>query len=169
VSAAPVFNVPNSVTPNAETVGAAWLKALLIAANPITAPGCGIALPESTDTWRDYGFVQVRTMPGVPSDLYTRQRHSVFQVDAWACNAKGNVPPWNLAGRAATLVQSATETAPGVVVGGWTHGRTVVLPTPYRSAVVQSGYLLGDPYRVENDPSGYARFTATLELDWAVA
>jgi hypothetical protein len=43
------------------------------------------------------------------------------------------------------------------------------MPTNYSPAIVLSAYPLSEPSRVEADPSGYARFTFDLALDWARA
>lgn len=161
----PVTAITGAQNPTSETVAIEWLS-LLVGALTNQAPDFGTDLPTDTSAWSSFGFVQVRAIPGSTASVDIPQvRHPVLQVDAWGCNPRGIRPPWALAGRAMELVRSATEAA---ALAGWSHGKPITVPAPYRTPRVQAGYFISEPTRVPDDPSGYARFTAMLALDWAV-
>lgn len=151
--------------PTNELVAVAWLSQRVpgLSAGQVatTLPG---KRQDGTLPWGDEGFVQVQAIPGGMPDIELPVRHPVLQVDCWAAtvDAAGNVsmkPPWNKANRLAELIRNATE-------HGQIHGRPVVLPEGYLGARVQAVYLITEPTRVPGDPSGYARFTLDLALDW---
>lgn len=151
--------------PNNDLVAVAWLAQRVTGLN---ANIVGATLPKDTTKWADTGFLQVQAIPGGRGpDVDLPRRLPVFQLDAWAtANTSGTAssvkPPLALANRLLELVRLATET-PQV------YGKPVTLPDGYLGARVQAAYLIGEPGRINDDPSGYARFTADLAIDWVPA
>jgi hypothetical protein len=124
-------------------------------------------LPRDKAAWADEGFVQVTPITGVP-DVDIDVRHPLVQVDAWAVtlDAAGNVstrPPINKANRLAELVRTAChlDTA--------RYSSPVEMPANYLGAIVLSAYPITEPSEMPDDPSGFARVTFDLALDWARA
>lgn len=143
--------------PTTERVAVAWLSAAL------SGPSVGLELPGDPSTWLDEGFVQVQALPGGSADVDTpERRRPVVQVDLWAAGGSSSISPrWNLAGQLAEALRVATETQ--------NYGATVALPGDYDDARVQAVYFLTEPRRIPDDPSGYARMTVDLALDWVRA
>lgn len=149
--------------PNNDLVAVAWLSQRvpgLVAAQVATT------LPADASTWTAEGFVQIQAIPGRVPDIDVPLRLPVYQVDCWAvtADASGNPtfkPHWPKANRLAELIRLGVEAQ--------VHGKPVELPSGYNGARVQSAYLLSEPARVPDDPSGYARFTLDLALDWVPA
>lgn len=159
--------------PTSELVGIAWLKlrvpefASLLADNIDIV---GTALPSDTTKWAATGFLQVTAIPGGrPVDIDLPRRLPILQLDAWAtANTSGTAssikPPWHLAAQLIEYVRIATEDAQT----GY-YGKTIDIKTNYRQARVQAAYLVTEPDKVLDDPSGYAHFTADLAVDWVPA
>jgi hypothetical protein len=142
--------------PTTELVAVAWLSQRV----PGLAEGMvATSLPKDVTAWATLGFVQVQALPGGTVDIDTHVRHPVLQVDAWAANPGTLKAPWNKAARLVELIRVATE-------DGQAFGRTVQLPPDYSAARVLSVYPVGEPTRVTDDPSGYARYTLDLAIDW---
>ena len=151
---------PGPYPPTNELVAIAWLGQRV---DGIVEGQVATTLPKDKAAWADEGFVQVQALPGGSPDIDVPLRRPVLQVDLWAVtlDANGNAsnkPPWNKANRLAELLRLATESQ--------AYGKPVTLPDGYRGARVQAAYLIGEPTRVTDDPSGYARFTVDLALDW---
>lgn len=142
--------------PTNEVVALAWLSQRV---EGITEGQVATSLPSDVTKWADEGFVQVQAIPGGSPDIDTFQRRPVLQLDFWATTPGSNKPPWNEANNLAERVRIATEE-------GQSFGKPVVLHPRFSGARVQSAYLLTEPTRVTDDPSGYARFTADLMLHW---
>ncbi len=129
-----------------------------------------MSLPKDTTKWDDAGFLQVSAVPGGRSpDVDLPRRLPVMQIDAWATantsgTASSNKPPWNLAAQLIEHVRVATEDAQ---TGH--YGKTLTVKTDFLPVRVQAVYLLSEPERVRDDPSGFARFTADLAVDWVPA
>lgn len=124
-------------------------------------------LPRDVATWADEGFVQASPVTGVP-DVDIPVRHPLVQLDFWAVtvDAGGNVStkqPIHKANRLAELVRVATESPSAL------YSRPVVMPANYSGAIVLSAYPVTEPYEVPDDPSGYARVTFDLAIDWTRA
>lgn len=152
--------------PNNELVAVAWLGQRVAGLLPASV---GTTLPVDITKWADTGFLQVSALPGGLPDVDVPLRRPILQLDAWAtANTSGTAssikPPWNLANRLVELVRLATE-------AGQTgyYGKPVTMPANYGPARVQAAYLVSEPRRVNDDPSGYARFTVDLAIDWAPA
>jgi hypothetical protein len=144
--------------PTNELVAAAWLAQRV---EGLTAGMVATSLPADTSTWADLGFVQVQALPGGVPDLDVPIRRPVFQVDAWAVNPSSAKPPWGKANHLAELIRIAVE--------GQAYSQPVTLPDAYTDARVLSAYMVSEPLRMPGDPSGYARFTFDLALDWVRA
>lgn len=137
---------------NHELVTVAWLK---------TVVGDRVAstLPKDNSTWAASGFVTTDTVGGSPN-LYVPLREPVMSVDCWAFNPDSQKPPWNKASVLAQAIQAAC----------WEHRaipQAVTLPAGYPAVHVKSAYCVGDPRRVPDDPSSYARYMIPgLALAW---
>lgn len=151
--------------PNNDLVGVAWLSQRVPG---IVAGQVATTLPANAAAWTAEGFVQIQAIPGGRApDIDVPLRLPVFQVDCWAVTADSAgvptyKPHWAKANRLAELIRIATE-------DGQLYGKAVVMPAGYSGARVQAAYLLGEPGRVNDDPSGYARLTLDLALDWVRA
>lgn len=150
--------------PTAPLVAVAWLGARVAG---ITDDQVATSLPKDAASWADAGFIQVTLVPGGVDVDVPQRRTSVVQLDFWAVkvDAAGNIsnkPPWNKANRLAELTRIATEDAQ---TGH--YGKPVTMPDGYEGARVFAAYLISEPSIVRDDPSGYARLTADLAVDWA--
>lgn len=154
--------------PTNELVGVAWLT--LRVPELLGGDIVGPSLPTDTTKWADTGFLQVTAIPGGRGpDIDLPRRLPVLQLDAWATGnrsgtSSSNKPQWNLAAQLIEAVRVATEDAQ---TGH--YGKTITVKANYLDARVQAVYLLTEPEKVTDDPSGYARFTADLALDWVPA
>lgn len=152
--------------PTSELVAAAWL-ALYVP--EFTAAMVGTSLPKDTGKWADSGFVQVSSLPSGSPLVDLPIRRPVVQIDTWGtANTSGVAssikPPWNLAAQLIEAIRFATEDAQ---TGH--YGKSIAVKTNYSEARVQAAYLVTEPLRVPDDPSGYARFTVDLAIDWVPA
>lgn len=146
-----------SYLPNDELVAIAWLGQRV----PGFAPAMvATTLPQDPAKWPD-GFVQVQSLPGGTADVDIAVRRSpMLQVDFWAAPTGGSSkPPWGLANLLAARAVFATEEQ--------AYGAAVQLPAGYLGARVQAAYFADLPSRVPGDPSGYARLSGNLVIDWA--
>ena len=122
-------------------------------------------LPRELAAWADLGFVQASPVTGVP-DVDIPVRHPLVQVDCWAVSldASGAVStrqPIHKANRLAELIRTATELPTAK------YSSPVTMPANYAGALVLSAYPVTEPSEVPDDPSGFARVTFNLALDWA--
>lgn len=158
---------PGPYPPNAELVAQAWIVARV---SELNADVVGMALPTKVEKWKDSGFLRINALPVNAPEVDLPVRHSVVTLDGWGCTMSGEnesriKPAWNLAARPLELVRLATEDAQ---TGH--YGETIEMLVPnYRQARVQAVYLITEPVRVPDDPSGYGRFTADLAIDWVPA
>lgn len=145
--------------PTSDVVAVAWLAAI----DGLDVGQVGTALPVDVSTWLDAGFVQAQTLPGGAADVDLPQwRRPVIQLDFWAAGGASSISPrWNLAARLVEIVRAATESQ--------AYGSAVAMPEHYLGARVQAAYFVTEPRRILDDPSGYARFTTDLALDWVRA
>lgn len=154
--------------PNSELVAVAWLKGVTGLNDDLIGP----ALPKDITKWRDEGFLQVTAIPGGRTpDPDIPRRQPVVQLDGWgvagdpaAAGAESTLKPaFARAFRLIELVRLGTEAQDGRYL------KIVELPDGYADARVQAAYLITDPSRVDDDPSGYGRVTADLAIDWVPA
>lgn len=152
--------------PTSELVAVAWLSAYVLDEQGDTIESqIGTTLPKDNTAWADKGFLQASSIPGGRSpDLDVPLRLPVVQLDGWACTPGSNKPPWHLANRLLELVRLTTEAAQ---TGN--YGKPLVVKTGYLNVRVQAAYLISEPGRVTDDPSGFARYTADLAIDWVPA
>ena len=145
--------------PTSPLVAVAWLGQRV----PGLAPGIvATRLPRDIAAWADLGFVQATVVTGTP-DVDVPIRRPLVQVDAWAHSPDGVKPPVNKAARLAELVRVATELPTA------RYSSPVEMPANYAGAVVLSAYVVTEPYEVTDDPSGFARISLDLVLEWARA
>lgn len=145
--------------PNSDLVAMEWLSQRVPGVIPAQVAG---NLPSDPNKWADAGFIQVTAIPGARADVDLPQaRRPVFQVDYWACKPGSAKPDWATAANLVELVRAAIEVQ--------AYGQPLVMPEGYLGARVQAVYALDEPSRVRDDPSGYARFTQDLAVDWVRA
>lgn len=145
--------------PNSDLVMQAWLSQRVPG---IVAGQVSGSLPDVA-SWLAEGFVTVQSIPGTQPNIDVPVRRPVFQIDTWgAAGVQTAKPHWPKAYRLAELIRLATE-APQI------YGGPVTLPDEYTGARVQAAYLIAEPSKVTGDPSGYARVTLDLALDWVPA
>lgn len=141
--------------PNHELVAIAWLKT-------IVGDRVATTLPKDAASWAATGFCTVDTVGGTPN-LYVPLREPVMGVQCWAVNLNSQKPPWNKASSLAEAIQAACMDHPTVP-------RTLTIPGGYPQVQVKSAYLTGEPRRMPDDPSSYARYSIPgLVIVWAVA
>jgi hypothetical protein len=158
----------NVYYPTPELVAQGWLSQRVPELVPAQVAG---ALPKTADLWtpyagkatNGYGFVTAIAIPGSRPNVHVPRRQSVMMVDCWGAFPSSNKPAWNVAAQLAEAIRNATEAS----TAKYSTLMTLVLPN-YRTAVVLSAYLINEPRRMAGDPSGYARFTLDLEVDWAL-
>lgn len=139
-----------------ELVAIAWLKTVVgdIVATTLPKPA-----KDGSVSWADSGFVTITTVGGSPN-LYVPLREPAIGVDFWATNPASQKPPWNKAASMAEAVVTACQAHA-------TIPQTVTLPTGYPAALVRSAYVTGEPRRVPDDPSSYARYSVPgLIIAW---
>jgi hypothetical protein len=135
-----------------ELVATAWL---------ITVVGDRVAtnLPKDNTTWAASGFCTLVTAGGTPN-AYVPLREPVIGVDCWAVNPQSQKPPWNKAAMLAEAIMAACQDHRAIA-------QTVTLPGGYPAAQVRSAYVTGDPRRIPDDPSSYARYSIPgLAISW---
>lgn len=141
----------------------AWLGQRVAGVVPAQVAG---KLPRDPATWADEGFVVVTIIGGTP-DVDIPVRHPIAQIDAYAVtlDATGTIsvkPPVGKANRLAELVRVATD-------AGTYYSKPVTMPANYLGAIVLGASVVSEPREITDDPSGYARVTLDLALDWARA
>lgn len=139
-----------------ELVAIAWLKTVVgdIVATTLPKPATDGSL-----SWADTGFVTITTVGGSPN-LYVPLREPAIGVDCWATNPSSQKPPWNKAACIAEAVVGACQAHA-------TIPQTLILPAGYPAVQVRSAYVTGEPRRVPDDPSSYARYAIPgLILAW---
>lgn len=149
--------------PTNELVGVAWLSQRVPG---LEASQVATSLPRpeaQVPSWADDGFVQVQAIPGGVPHVDLPVRKPALQVDCWGASSTSSKPQWGQANRLAELIRNATESDAAL------YGRPVTLPAGYLGAIVLSVYLISEPMRMSGDPSGYARFSFDLALDWVRA
>lgn len=135
-----------------ELVATAWLKT-------VVGDRVSTTLPKDNSTWAASGFVTLVTAGGTPN-AYVPLREPAIGVDCWAFNANSQKPPWNKAATLAEAIVAACQ-------DHRTIAQTVTLPTGYPTAQVKSAYVTGDPRRIHDDASSYARYSIPgLVISW---
>jgi len=152
--------------PTTQLVAVAWLVARV---PEFTAAMVGGALPKETSKWAATGFVQASPVLSGSPNVDIPVRKPIIQIDLWGTantsdTASSVKPPWNLVAQLAECLRAATEDAQ---TGH--YGQTLAVKAGYLAARVQAAYLVTEPMRIDNDPSGYARFSADLAIDWTPA
>lgn len=147
-----------SYPPTSALVAAAWIAQRVPG---FTDSMVASRLPRDISAWAANGFVQVTPIAGTP-DVDIDVRRPLVQIDAWAVAPGSTNPPVGKANVLAERVRIAT-------FDGALYGKVVTLPHDYDDAIVLSAYALTEPTVVDGDPSGYARVTFDLALDWARA
>lgn len=140
--------------PNAELVAMAWLNRAGFPADSLAT-----TLP-ARERWTYSHFLQVRALNGgLPDVDIPQRRRAVLALDAWAATLNGTRPLWRDAVDVMERVRVATFSS------GDARPLPILLPG-YTTARVLGAYLASEPARVEGDPSGYARVTCNLAVDW---
>ncbi len=135
-----------------ELVATAWLKT-------VVGDRVATTLPKDNTSWAASGFCTIVTAGGTPN-LYVPLREPVIGVDCWAVNPQSQKPPWNKAAALAEAIQAACYEHRSIP-------QAVALPAGYPAALVRSAYTTGEPRRIPDDPSSYARYTIPgLAISW---
>lgn len=155
---------PGPYYPTNALVAEAWIGQRVPG---ITSAMVATRLPRDVTAWADLGFVQVTPITGTP-DIDVPIRRPLVQIDCWAValDSSGAVsakPPVHKANRLAELIRVGTELDTAL------YSSPVAMPTHYTDAIVLSAYPLTEPSEVTGDPSGYARVTFDLAIDWTRA
>ncbi|MFJ8995601.1 hypothetical protein ACIRQH_35000 [Streptomyces sp. NPDC102279] len=131
-----------------ELVATAWLKTVVGDCVATTLPK-----PSSDGTlgWTDTGFVTLVGVGGSPN-MYVPLRDPVMGLSCWAANPGSQKPPWGKASNLAETIVAATLDHPNV------PKTTLALPGDYPNVQVKSAYTTGDPRRINDDASSYARY-----------
>lgn len=143
---------PAPYIPRDEEVAIAYLKLVL-----------GMAtVDEDLPRGLTGGFVTVDTVGGIAAQE-DGLREAVVRVDSWYSNGQNANPSWSKAHDPLALLEEVT-----IASGGHGHA-SMALGADYRSVrVLTSTRLLTRPRKIRADPSGYARWTADLALDWTL-
>lgn len=150
--------------PSSGLVAVGWLGAV----DGLTPAMVATSLPRDFSTWADLGFVQVTIIPSSAGVDSGDARHAYAQIDAWAAtvDAAGALSvkkPIMKAFRLAELIMRGMEDD----AQRTRFGKPVALPANYVPARVLSAWPLTEPSEIPDDPSGYARVTFDIVLDWA--
>ncbi|MEV8033895.1 hypothetical protein [Streptomyces sp. NPDC086182] len=138
--------------PTPELVAEAWLKT-------VVGDRVATTLPKDNSSWAASGFCTLVTAGGTPN-LYVPLREPVIGVDCWAVSPQSQKPPWNKAAALTEAILAACQDHRAIA-------QTVTLPTGYPAAQVLGAYVTGDPRRIPDDPSSYARFSIPgLVVTW---
>jgi hypothetical protein len=147
---------------NTDLVGVAWLK---------TVPGLdptavATRLPKTggevdVTKLRTSGFVVWRSgLGGVSSG---KLRRAIGVAEFWAApDAGSSQVPWGRASDITEAVYAELSDEFSTVA----NAVTVTLPGDYHPARVHTVRALGEPQKVEGDPSGFARFDINIEINW---
>lgn len=139
---------PPTLRATPELVAEAWLKSVL---GDIVATTLPKTRSDGTLSWADTGFVTLVTAGGSPN-IYVPIRDPAVGVTCWAANPGSQKPPWGKASNLAETIVAATLDHPNV------PKTALALPGGYPDVQVKSAYVTGDPRRIPDDPSSYARY-----------
>ncbi|MCU1617791.1 MAG: hypothetical protein JWO98_5331 [Frankiales bacterium] len=136
---------------DAEKVAIAWTKKHVTG---IDVTKVASVLPDKEPV-----FLQIRALLARTAvrDV-NAMRSSGLQVDAWAASASSR-PQWGDASQLIERFKSALDEDQA-------FGETLDLGPNFLPVRVQALYADQEPRRVEGDPSGYARFTMDVFMDW---
>jgi hypothetical protein len=135
-----------------ELVAEAWLKT-------VVGDRVATTLPKDNSSWAASGFCTLVVAGGTPN-MYVPLREPVIGVDCWANSPSSQKPPWNIAAALAEAIQAACYDHPGIP-------QAVTLPAGYPAVQVRSAYCTGEPRRIPDDPSSYARYSIPgLAIAW---
>jgi hypothetical protein len=131
-----------------ELVTTAWLKTVVGDRVATTLPKPG---SDGSPSWADGGFV-THVVAGGSSNIYVPLRTPVMGVSCWAVNLDSQKPPW---GQAANLAEA-------IVAACLDHDNVprtrLALPGGFPDVQIKSAYTVGDPRRITDDASSYARY-----------
>lgn len=135
-----------------ELVAEAWLKT-------VVGDRVATTLPKDNTSWAASGFCTLVTAGGTPG-MYVPLREPVIGVDCWGVSPGSQKPPWGIASGLAEAIVAACQDHRAIA-------QPVTLPTGYPAAQVRSAYVTGDPRRIPDDPSSYARYSIPgLAIAW---
>jgi hypothetical protein len=145
--------------PNSELVVCAWMNSIAELTRPSNF--CATQLPEDNSTWGSSGFTTV-TVVGGRRDMDLHAGRPVVKLDIWATQPSGQRPLWGAAFNMAESIIKASEDEPNIrrLLTLTSHGKS------YGTARVMETYTLGEPMRVDNDPSAYAHVVMDMRFHW---
>lgn len=131
-----------------ELVATAWLKTVVGDRVSTTLPK---PAADGTLSWSDGGFVTLVVAGGSPN-IYVPLRDPVIGLSCWAANPGSQKPPWGKAANIAETIVAACQDHPNI------PKTALALPGGYPDVQVKSAYVTGDPRRIPDDSSSYARY-----------
>ncbi|MFI5687900.1 hypothetical protein [Streptomyces sp. NPDC051636] len=138
--------------PTPELVATAWLKT-------VVGDRVATTLPKDNTSWAASGFCTLVVAGGTPN-MYVPLREPAIGVDCWAVNPQSQKPPWNKAAVLAEAIAAACQDHAAIP-------QNLALLAGYPAVQIKSAYLTGEPRRVPDDPSSYARYSIPgLVITW---
>jgi len=137
-----------------ELVTVAYLGVVLSAPSIV-----GLQLPGDQSSWAATGFVQVVAPHAGEPNQYEPIEAPVVAVRCWAVAPGGRRPPWNQAAQLAEKIRR-------LAFNEYTGAVTVMLPTGYEQAIVDTGSVLSHPARIGGDDSAFACYGLDVRLSW---
>ncbi|GGW98707.1 hypothetical protein [Streptomyces chartreusis] len=131
-----------------ELVTTAWLKTVVGDRVATTLPK---PADDGTISWANGGFV-THVVAGGSSNIYVPLRTPVMGLSCWAVNPDSQKPPWGQASNLAEAIVAACLDHDNV------PKTRLSLPGNFPDVQVKSAYTTGDPRRVPDDASPYARY-----------
>lgn len=148
------MTTPGTLQPIAPLVCIGWL------AGVASLSGVDVTqAPKDEASWTSDIAIVVSVVPG-PTDPYTPLRSTVFQLDVLGkAGTDSRRPPLNRCYETAERVMVACDSA---------FARRVVLPGDYKAVRVTDVSRDREPYRLPNDPTGWARVVTQIRITYVV-
>lgn len=153
------MTIETPVLPESELVATTFLG---LHVDGLAADQVSTNLPKNADLWTAEGFVTVLMLPTGSASIDLPRADPIMEIHTWARKANSVTPPWRKAARLNGLIRYAFEAE------RFPYGVTLDLGEDYAPARVLSGYLLTEPIRHLNDPSGFAHYSFDLSIHWTL-
>lgn len=145
--------------PNSELVVCEWLNT--IAELTRTPNFAATELPRDNSTWGVSGFTVVSVVGGY-RDMDINAGRPVAQLDVYTVQPNGSKPPWGAAFNMTEAIIRATQDEANL-------RRLLTLKArnaSYGTARMLECYPIGEPARIYEDESSYARVTIPVQFHW---
>lgn len=148
------MTAPGTLQPIAPLVCIGWLAGVATLADVDVTQA-----PKDEASWSSDISIVVSVVPGSP-DPYTPLRSTVFQLDVLGkAGTDSRRPPLNRCYETAERVMAACDAS---------YARRVVLPGDYKAVRVTDVARDREPYRLPNDPTGWARVVTQIRITYVV-